>query len=222
MRRLLTPSASFAHVPLLVLVLSCSSESETPSDSPPAGGADGTVAENNPAGGTAAGGTAADGAAPGGTARNDTAAGGMVQNGAATGGTAGGDTEEDDGEPVGDASFETACVAAAGGDGLCAAYVCQSCERPLDDCGNTAGCPEILQCVSDSGCIGLDCFCGDTPLPACVAGQGSGPCRDAILSAPGGRVPDLVNPSGGPASDAALAVGQCADGACPGVCEVEI
>jgi hypothetical protein len=115
---------------------------------------------------------------------------------------------------------QMACYAVAG-DGPCEICVCESCVQQLDDCAGTPGCPEILACVLNSGCTGLDCYCGDDPLPACLSGQGNGPCRSAVLEAPGGREPDAINPSGGPASDAALAVSACSTDmdTCGDVCQ---
>lgn len=115
---------------------------------------------------------------------------------------------------------QSACFAVAG-DGPCENCVCEACVVQLDECAATAGCPEILECVLESGCTGLDCYCGDDTLPACLGGQGNGPCRSAVLDAPGGRQPDALNPSGGPASDAALAVSECSADVdtCGDVCE---
>lgn len=115
---------------------------------------------------------------------------------------------------------QNACFAVAG-DGPCENCVCEACVVQLDECAATSGCPEILACVLDSGCTGLDCYCGDDTLPACLGGQGNGPCRSAVLDAPGGRQPDALNPSGGPASDAALAVSACSTdvNTCGDVCE---
>jgi hypothetical protein len=93
----------------------------------------------------------------------------------------------------------------------CAACLCEVCRQVLDACAGTPGCPEILACVQESACSGSDCFCGDASLPACVAGRANGPCKEAVLAAPAGRQPTLTNPSGGPASDAALGVAQCAE-----------
>jgi hypothetical protein len=104
----------------------------------------------------------------------------------------------------------------------CGACVCRECGAELDTCANTPGCPQILACVRENGCSGTDCFCGDASLPRCFDGEGDGPCKDAVLAAPGGREPSLDDPSGGPASDAALEVGECADDddGCSDVCDV--
>lgn len=104
----------------------------------------------------------------------------------------------------------------------CGACVCRECGAELETCANTAGCPAILACVRESGCSGRACFCGDASLARCFDGEGDGPCRDVVLAAPGGREPSLEDPSGGPASDAALEVGECADDddGCSDVCDV--
>jgi hypothetical protein len=119
------------------------------------------------------------------------------------------------------ASIGAACAAVDTSD-ACGACVCEECREPLDTCANTPGCPEILACVRENGCSGTDCFCGDAALPRCFAGNGNGPCKDVVLAAPGGKEPSLNDPSGGPASDAALDVGDCADDddTCADVCDV--
>ncbi len=124
------------------------------------------------------------------------------------------------------ASVDGANVGAAcaelGTSDACGACVCSECGTELDTCANTPGCPEILACVRENGCSGTDCFCGDAALPRCFNGGGDGPCKDVVLAAPGGREPTLADPSGGPASDAALEVGECADDddRCADVCDV--
>jgi hypothetical protein len=136
-------------------------------------------------------------------------------------------TETEDASETPDAAapndVQSACYAAARDD-VCDTCVCTECVQPLEDCAATPGCPEILACVLESGCTGLDCFCGSEPLPTCVGaeGAGNGPCRDQVLSAPGGRQPDLVNLSAGPASDSAIAVSTCAtsEATCGSVCAV--
>jgi hypothetical protein len=102
----------------------------------------------------------------------------------------------------------------------CAACLCEKCKGVLDACASTSGCPEILVCVRENACSGSDCYCGDASLPACFSGRGNGPCREAVLTAPSGQEPTLANPSGGPASDAALGVAACAqkDARCTAAC----
>jgi hypothetical protein len=124
------------------------------------------------------------------------------------------------------ASIDATGISAACGEldtnDACGACVCSECGDTLDACAATPGCPEILACVRENACSGTDCFCGDATLTRCFAGEGDGPCKDAVLAAPGGREPTLSDPSGGPASDAALAVGECAedDDGCADVCDV--
>jgi hypothetical protein len=111
---------------------------------------------------------------------------------------------------------------ALGSDDACAACVCGACSGELADCASTAGCPEILACVRESGCTGTDCYCGDARPTECLRGDGNGPCKELVLAAPGGKEPSLLSPSGGPATDAALRVADCAneDAACGNVCDV--
>jgi hypothetical protein len=55
----------------------------------------------------------------------------------------------------------------------------------------------------------------------CLSGEADGPCKDVILSLPGGREPTLTAPSAGPASDAATALSQCSQpptGLCASEC----
>lgn len=119
------------------------------------------------------------------------------------------------------AGLSAACAALDTSD-ACGECVCRECGESLDTCANTPGCAEILACVRENGCSGTDCFCGDTTIARCFAGGADGPCKEAVLSAPGGREPTISDPSGGPASDAALAVGECADedDRCADVCDV--
>lgn len=93
----------------------------------------------------------------------------------------------------------------------CTACLCSECAGELGVCATTPGCLEILACVRDSGCSGQDCYCGTAILPACFGGAGNGPCKAVLLAAPGGREPTFDNPSGGPASDAALSIADCAE-----------
>lgn len=93
----------------------------------------------------------------------------------------------------------------------CAACVCRSCGAQLDTCAGIEGCSEILDCVLTSGCLGLDCYCGTESAAACLQGRSDGPCKEAVLAAPGGREPTLRNQSAGPATDAALTISECAE-----------
>jgi hypothetical protein len=112
---------------------------------------------------------------------------------------------------------------ALGSTDACAACICERCGSELQTCVETDGCPEILVCVRESACSGRSCFCGDASLTECLRGEANGPCRDVILAAPGGRTPSAQDPSAGPASDAALRVGECADDddECSELCAIE-
>jgi hypothetical protein len=112
-----------------------------------------------------------------------------------------------------------ACSALGDGD-ACGSCVCAECRSELDACLGVPGCAEILACVRESGCSGRECYCGDASLTECVRGDANGPCQEAVLAAPGGKAPSITDPSGGPASDAALNVSDCADqdDTCEDVC----
>lgn len=89
--------------------------------------------------------------------------------------------------------------------GMAAGQVQAACGATFERCEATPGCNEILTCAARNACSGADCYC---------QGEGCampGPCRSVIESAPGARAPDpsSSNPSLGPASDAARAVGNC-------------
>jgi hypothetical protein len=90
--------------------------------------------------------------------------------------------------------------------GMAAGQIQAACGATFDRCGMTPGCNEILACAAQNACSGAACYCLDA---ACTT---DGPCRSAIDSAPGARAPDASNPSLGPASDAARAVGDCLQG----------
>jgi hypothetical protein len=90
--------------------------------------------------------------------------------------------------------------------GMAAGQIQAACGATFDRCGMTEGCNEILACAASNACSGADCYCLDA---SCTM---AGPCRSVIDSAPGARVPDASNPSLGPASDAARAVGDCLQG----------
>lgn len=107
----------------------------------------------------------------------------------------------------------------------CAVCLCTSCREPLRKCDQTSGCGAITQCVFDSGCAGIACYCGTIDALRCATGQADGPCKDTILSAPGGKVPTLVDPSAGPAMDAALEIAACTqapNGACAVACDGKV
>lgn len=90
--------------------------------------------------------------------------------------------------------------------GMAADRIESACGATFDACGATPGCDEILTCAALNACSGADCYC---------LGEGcamDGPCRSVIDSAPGARVRTADDPSLGPASDAASAVGDCLRG----------
>jgi hypothetical protein len=103
--------------------------------------------------------------------------------------------------------FEQDCLAHAADS--CEQCLCSSCTEQLQACAATEGCPELLVCIRDNHCEGIACYCGTFDAVACANGEANGPCKAAILDAPGGRVPTLIRPSAGPASDAAVAISLC-------------
>jgi hypothetical protein len=109
--------------------------------------------------------------------------------------------------PQGGATFQQTCR--AGAQTSCETCLCTECLDPLERCAATSGCAEITACIRDTRCAGITCYCGQFDAVTCLNGQADGPCKATILAAPGGRAPTLVDPSGGPASDAALAIGEC-------------
>jgi hypothetical protein len=105
------------------------------------------------------------------------------------------------------AGFKQDCLARA--QSSCDRCLCSDCTEQIEQCAATPGCAEIVACTRQSGCLGIDCYCGDFGAAACVQGQANGPCKSVILDARGGHAPTLVSPSGGPASDAAVAISTC-------------
>jgi hypothetical protein len=110
-------------------------------------------------------------------------------------------------------SFEQACLASALGS--CERCLCSSCTEQLQACANIPGCPEILDCTKQSRCQGIACYCGDFDAVSCLNGEANGPCKSAIVAAPGARVPTIISPSSGPASDAAVAISDCVEAGQP-------
>jgi hypothetical protein len=166
------------------------------------GGLPMTSGGSNSGGATAANG----GGGSGGTGMISGAGSGGASNaGAGSGGAAvggGGSTGTCDSNAGG--TFEERCLACA--VDACEQCLCTDCTEELETCNNTAGCPEIAACVKESGCTGLDCYCGTFDALSCAGGQADGPCKSVILAAPGGHMP---TPSAGPASDAAVAISAC-------------
>ena len=112
--------------------------------------------------------------------------------------------------PLDDAEYARNCVECAGDD-TCLQCVCTHCTSEVRRCSDTPGCFDISACVQNSGCTGIDCYCGQSDAVTCALGQAAGPCRDAMVRAPSGRIPTIANPSAGPASDAAVAISTCLD-----------
>jgi hypothetical protein len=147
----------------------------------------------------AGGGAAQGGAAQGGAATADASGGAVASAGAAPAGSCESGAADD--------SFAARCLACS--TNACDECLCTSCTSELEACKSTSGCPEIAACIKRSGCRGVDCYCGTFDAVSCAAGQANGPCKSAILDAPGGRVPTLLSPSAGPASDKAVAISVC-------------
>jgi hypothetical protein len=169
------------------------------------------------AGTAGAGGTAGASGARGGTAGTTDGVPSQAGSGGASGsagnfasaGTSSGSAGDTTAAGGPSATFEAACLSDAAD--ACERCLCSECSEPLEACANTAGCPEIAACIRQSQCRGVDCYCGSVDALSCASGQGNGPCKVAILEAPGGREPSLLSPSAGPASDAAVAISTCAE-----------
>jgi hypothetical protein len=111
-------------------------------------------------------------------------------------------------DDVSESEWAANCLSCAGDD-ACASCLCMNCAEEMRACDATDGCPEIAACVQSAGCTGIDCYCGTDAPGDCANGGGNGPCKDAILAAPGGRAPTPADLSGGPASDAVAQVALC-------------
>lgn len=106
-------------------------------------------------------------------------------------------------------------------DDACDDCLAGVCPAVLARCDETSGCDEIVRCARSNGCEQTECYCGTINLILCSAtGQANGPCRDVMLTAPGGHPPSLSDPSVGPAAAAASEVGTCRAGSdeCRSVC----
>lgn len=193
-RRAAVAGGTVAIAAALVLV-ACGSE-----DSDGAASTANPGAGSSAAGSPSAGSSAVDGApaAGAGTAGASTA-------GAGTAGARAADDCAAASDPGG--SFEENCLACAATS--CERCLCTDCSEPVQACASTSGCPQIAACIRASGCVGIACYCGTFDAVACGAGQANGPCKATILAAPGSSVPSLLNPSAGPASDAAVAIAAC-------------
>jgi hypothetical protein len=120
------------------------------------------------------------------------------------------------------ADFVASCTACAGDD-VCASCLCTECTDVVEACTLTEGCLDILACVKTSGCSGIECYCGDSGVIDCSSGEANGVCKDVILGAPAGKPPTTADPSGGPASDRAVAVARCMErnDRCSAACGLE-
>lgn len=199
-----------------VLTAACASHSGDDREASSSGGSP-PQTQNMAGGGTSAGRESlmpSGGIASGSSGVGNASAGGS--SGSSSGGGAG-DMQCRDQAP--DAEWDANCLACAGQDS-CATCLCVNCTQALRDCDATEGCREIAACVKASACVGIDCYCGTAPLADCANGGGNGPCKEAILAAPGGKPPTLVDPSGGPASDAVAQVARCMQDAstCGSIC----
>ena len=198
------PRPHFAFCLLAWLFFACASKPGNDADASPRDGSGGTstmagsgdspIAGTSTAGGGSAGGPSGGGASGGSGGSADTTSGAADTGGA---GSAAGASGE----------FEQGCLARAAD--ACEQCLCTSCTDQLQACAATEGCPELVVCIRDNHCQGAACYCGTFDPVACANGQANGPCKAAILDAPGGRVPTLISPSAGPASDAAVAISHC-------------
>ena len=142
-------------------------------------------------------------------------------------GAAGGVRAPDDAGPGGSPDIAPAPDAGSGSpplacdrDDACGVCLCGACREQFDACERTQGCLEIVACARLNRCSGVDCYCGTDGAIACGTGGGDGPCFAVTRAAPGFREPTLLNPSAGPASDAALGFGSCVsqDALCDQAC----
>lgn len=169
----------------------------------------GAGSSTSQAGAVASGG--ATSMAGGAGASSTSGSGGVVSAG--TGGSSGGGAISSEASAGAPAEIEQACLAVAASP--CERCLCSQCTEQLQTCAATEGCPELAQCIRESGCEGIACYCGSFDAVACANGEANGPCKSAILDAPGGHVPSLLSPSAGPASDAAVAISACAQSGQP-------
>ncbi len=200
-------SSHRAYLLAASVLLACGSNEP---NRPPANPSGGSGATGLGTGAASGGASAGLGAAPasggvaggGGSTSMGGSAGSAGGGGVSTTGGAGACEGED---PT--LTFEENCLLCAAAD--CERCLCTNCVEELQTCAETSGCPEIAACIQASECTGIDCYCGTFDALACAGGQSDGPCKSAILAAPGSREPSLVDPSAGPASDAAIAISTC-------------
>jgi hypothetical protein len=103
----------------------------------------------------------------------------------------------------------------------CAECVCDHCEDLMRGCyldgdaQRNAGCSEIMQCKQRAGCVGGDCYCGDSR--SCLLPNG--PCVDEIDDAPGPGTPlSICIYDPGCANYWAAAYTECLERNCTGPC----
>jgi hypothetical protein len=90
------------------------------------------------------------------------------------------------------------CLEEAPEVNACSTCGCENCIDELEQCDNTPGCRDIVECGLAEGCSGISCY---------LDGAEDGPCADTI--------DDNGGPSG-PAASQALLVGNCTQAAdCP-------
>lgn len=191
---------------LAFALTACASDGAPEGDDSSRGGASAGAAGQSgaaSAGSATAGASLTGGAASAGS-NSGGATGALAGSSGSSGNVAGGSCRED----VPDAEWEANCLGCAAGD-ACASCACQSCAAEIHVCEDTPGCLEIAACVKLTSCVGVDCYCGTDTAATCANGGGNGPCKAAILNAPGGKAPTLLQPSGGPASDAVTALATC-------------
>jgi hypothetical protein len=110
--------------------------------------------------------------------------------------------------PAGVSPEDAAALSAAAS--MVTAQLRAACGGSFDGCSATPGCNEILACAARTACAGAACYCADARC------ETDGPCRAVIEAAPGARIPDVSNPSLGPAAEAASLVGACVQGVASG------
>jgi hypothetical protein len=187
------------------LFCACASKPGTDGDASPQEGSGGTSTiggsgsvgpfagtSNEVGAASAAGAVSAGGVASAGSAASSSGAANAGDGGSAAGASG---------------EFEQECLARAAD--ACEQCLCSSCTDQVQACAATQGCPELVVCIRANNCEGIACYCGTFDPIACANGEANGPCKAAILEAPGARVPTLISPSAGPASDAAVAISHC-------------
>ena len=203
------PRLHFACCSIAWLFFACASKQGSDADASPQGGSGGTSTIGGAGAISPAAGTSnASGGANGANGAGASSGAGNGGNAGSAGKTSGTTDTGGAGSAAGaSGEFEQECLARAAD--ACEQCLCSACTDQLQACASTEGCPEVVICIRDNHCTGIACYCGTFDAIACANGEANGPCKAAILDAPGGRVPTLISPSAGPASDAALAISVC-------------